>query len=172
MKRLALLRHASSSSAEPGMTDFDRPLNDHGRAEARLVGRELDQRRMRFDLVLARTAARVRETVDAVQEAHRFECEVRFEPRIYEAGARSLLDLVRELPDAAASVLLVGHNPGVHELLLDLTDRDHAGLRDRVRATYPAGALAIVELSFDGWPDVRPGGGQIARLVVPPDLAG
>ena len=172
MKRLAILRHARASSAAPGMGDLDRPLNEAGRMEARLVGRELDRRRVRFDLVLASPAVRVRETVAGLRQGSGSDCDLRFEPRIYEASAGRLLELVRELPDPAASVLLVGHNPGLQELLLDLTDRDGRGLRDRVREAYPTAALALVELATGRWPEVRPGGARIAELILPNELTG
>jgi phosphohistidine phosphatase len=172
MKRLAVLRHAKSSWADAGMEDFDRPLNDRGRAAARLIGAELARRKLRFNLVLASTAARVRETIDGVKREYRFDSEIRFEPRIYEASAGRLLELVRALPDPCESVLLVGHNPGLQELLLDLTDRDETGLRDRVREKYPTAALAVVEFPADRWAKLRGGSGRIVDLIVPRDLAG
>ena len=172
MKRLAVLRHAKSSWADPGMEDFDRPLNDRGRKAARLVGGELERRALRFDLVLASTAARVRETLAGLQETYALGGAIRFEPRIYEAGGRTLDELVGGLPDACDSVLLVGHNPGLHELLLDLTDRDGRGHRDRVREGYPTGALAIVELPVKAWSEVKSGSGEMVELILPRDLAG
>ena len=171
MKRLATLRHAKSSSADPGMTDFDRPLNDRGREAARAVGREMTRRGMQFDLVLASPAQRVRETLDGVQRKFAFEREVRFEPRIYDASVATLFDQLRAMPEKSQSALLVGDNPVLHELVLDLTDPDEAGLRDRLRGKYPTAALAVIELAPAHWAEVGPGSGRIVELVLPRDLA-
>ncbi|HEY6662121.1 MAG TPA: histidine phosphatase family protein [Sphingomicrobium sp.] len=171
MKRLATLRHAKSSWADPGMADFDRPLNDRGREAARDLGREMTRRRMRFDLVLASPAQRVRETLDGVGQDFGLEREVRFEPPIYDASVATLFELIYALPENCESALLAGHNPGLHELVLDLTDPDDAGLRDRIRGKYPTAALAVVELAPERWAEVRPGSGRIVELVLPRDLA-
>jgi phosphohistidine phosphatase len=170
MKRLAVLRHAKSSWADPGMADFDRPLNERGRKAARLIGREMTARKMRFDCVLASPAERVRETIRGVQEEYRLEPAVRFEQRIYEAGARTVVDLVKGLPDDCESVLLVGHNPGLHELVLDLADRDEHGFRDRIRGKFPTAALASVELPVKTWRNLQAGTGKIVELILPREL--
>ncbi len=99
MKRLTLLRHAKSSWDAPGLQDFDRPLNKRGREAARLVGRELSRRKLRFDLVLASPAMRVRETLEELADGFGSALDIRFEPRIYLADPDTLLDLVRGLSD-------------------------------------------------------------------------
>ncbi|HEY4139384.1 MAG TPA: histidine phosphatase family protein [Casimicrobiaceae bacterium] len=125
MKRLTILRHAKSSWDHHGLADFDRPLNDRGWKSARRVGRELKDREIHFDLCVASTAARVRETLDGLVEGYgRLDSEIRFEPRIYEATLATLLDIVRGLPDSSGAPLLVGHNPGLHQLVLELADDD------------------------------------------------
>ena len=164
MKRLAVLRHAKAERDSASGADFDRPLAERGRDDARRLGRELARRGLRFDLVLASPAARVRETVEGLGAT-----DIRFEPRIYEAGLTTLLDLLRAVPEACQSVLLVGHNPGVQELLLDLTDRDEHGFRDRVREQYPTAALALVELP-DPWPSLNSRRGSIVDLILPRSL--
>src|SRR5690242_4325982 len=107
MKRLAVLRHAKSSWDDPSLDDFNRPLNGRGWKAARRMGRELTKRKMHFDLVLASTAARVRETIDGVQEKYDFDAPIRFEPYVYEASEATLLSQVRRLPEDAESALLV-----------------------------------------------------------------
>ena len=100
MKRLTILRHAKSSWDDASRDDFDRPLNPRGWKDARRVGRELNRRSVHFDFGLASPAARVRETLDGVAEGFgEFTFEIRFEPRVYEASAATLLDLVRGLPE-------------------------------------------------------------------------
>jgi len=95
---------------------------------------------------------------------------VRFEPRLYEAGAGTVKELLRQLPDACESVLVAGHNPTMQQLVLDLTDRDAQGLRDVVRMKYPTGALSVIELPAATWEALAPG--ELVDLILPSDLAG
>lgn len=170
MKRLATLRHAKSSWDDPGLDDFNRPLNDRGWKAARRIGKEMKHREMRFDLVLASMAARVRETLDRLREKFEINAEIRFEPRMYGASAETLLSLIHDLPDSVDAPLLVGHNPGLERLLVGLTHDDAENLRGRVAHNYPTAALAVVELPANHWPEVEPGSGEIVELIVPKDL--
>lgn len=171
MKRVALLRHAKSSWGDAGLADFDRPLNDRGWKTARRVGRELRQRHMHFDLCIASTAARVRETLDGLWEGYgQPDLEIRFEPRIYEASLSTLLDVVRSLPESLSTALMVGHNPGLHQLVLELSGEDPSGFRDRAESRFPTAALAVIELHADHWPNAKPGSGEIVELMFPKDL--
>ena len=171
MKRIAVLRHAKSSSAEAGMDDFDRPLNDRGRADAMLVGRALAQRSIRFDRVIASPAQRVRQTLERLGAGYGEPLDVTFDPPLYGAGSADWLEVIRALPESVAAPLLAGHNPSLHELVLGLTDRDEAGLRDQVRGQYPTGALALIELPAERWAEIRPGCGKIVDLILPRSLA-
>ena|SRR5437868_4262901 len=170
MKRLSILRHAKSSWDDAGLDDFNRPLNERGWKSARLIGRELERRRLRFDVVLASTAARVRETIDGVQDKFDFAAPIRFEPSIYEAGEATLLELVRSLPDDIRAPLIVGHNPGLERLVSGLTRDDDKGLRRRVAGKFPTAALAILELPAKRWAEVEPGSGEVVELILPKQL--
>jgi len=170
MIRLTILRHAKSSWDEPNLDDHNRPLNERGWKAARRMGRELKHRGMHFDIVLASTAARVRETIDGLAEKYDFECPIRFEPRVYMADAGTLLDLVRSLPDDAPSALLVGHNPGLERLAVELSHDDRQGLRHRVSEKFPTAALAVVQLPAESWAEVQPGSGEIVELILPREL--
>ena len=167
MKRLAILRHAKSSWADAGMDDFDRPLNDRGRKAARQIADEFRRRGHRFDLVLASPAARVRETLEAVGELG---TEIRFEPVIYLASDGQLLSMVRQLAGEVQFPLIVGHNPGLEQLLAMIACDDAQEFRAQVEGKFPTGALAIVELDVDGWPHVGPGCGEIVELILPREL--
>jgi phosphohistidine phosphatase len=170
MKRLALLRHAKSSWDDPRLDDFNRPLNERGWKAARRVGREMERRGIRFDLVLASTAARVRETIDGVQEKFDFGAPIQFEPRMYGAAEHELLALVRALPESVHAPLLVGHNPGLERLVVELTHEDDQGFRRRVAGKFPTGALAVLELRAERWPDLIPESGEIVELILPKEL--
>lgn len=170
MKRLTLLRHAKSNWDHSGRDDLDRPLNERGWKAARRMGKELEHRGMRFDLVLASTAARVRETIDGLQEKFDFDCEIRFEPQLYLASAETLLSAIRDLPEEVHSPLFVGHNPGFQRLAVELTHDDDHRFRTGIARKYPTGALAILELAADRWSDVAPGRGRIVDLILPKEL--
>ena len=168
MKTLTLLRHAKSSWDDPGMKDFDRPLNERGREAARLVGRELKRRKMHFDIVLASPAVRVRETLDGLADGI---LAIEFDEQIYLASPTTLLGAVRDLPETAQSALVVGHNPGMHEFALLLSAEDDER-RNRIVAKYPTGALARIELPARKWSEIEPGTGTISALIFPRELAG
>ena len=152
------------------MADFDRALEQRGWGDAQRIGEAMDARGWRFDLVLASPARRVRETLDGIQQALSFDGEVHFEPRLYEAGAGQVKELLRQVPDAFESVLVAGHNPTMQQVVLDLTDHDAQGLRDVVRMKYPTGALSVIELSAATWEALAPG--ALVDLILPSDVAG
>jgi phosphohistidine phosphatase len=171
MKRLAILRHAKSSWEEASVADFNRPLNDRGWKAARRVGRELKRREMHFDLCVASTAARVRETLDGLIEGYGTpNFEIRFEPRIYEASLATLLEIVRGFEDSYSALLLVGHNPGLHQLVLELACKDSKGLLERVSSKFPTAAFARIDLEAGRWANASSGGGKLVELIFPKEL--
>jgi phosphohistidine phosphatase len=171
MKRLTILRHAKSSWAEPGLDDFDRPLNQRGWKAARRMGKELKHRRMSFDFALASPAARVRETIDGFTETYgQPKFPIRFEPRIYLASAEALMALVREFPDEVDGALMVGHSPAMERLAVELTKDDKKGLRAGIAEKFPTAALAVIELPVRSWAEVEPGKGKVVELILPKEL--
>lgn len=171
MKTLSILRHAKSSWDQPNTDDFDRPLNDRGRKAARRIGRELKNRKMRFDLCLASPAARVRETLDGVSEAYgEFPFPVRFEPQIYLADTAALLEMVCGVSNQVETLLLVGHNPGLERLVGNITHDDKHGLRERVEHKFPTAALAVIDLPVTSWAKVQAASGKLVDLILPKEL--
>jgi len=170
MTILTILRHAKSSWDQHDLSDFDRPLNGRGRKSAPLVGREMRHRKMQFDLVLASPAERVRETLEGLAIGLGQKLQIDFEPQLYGANVDSLFKRIRALPEAVHSPLLVGHNPGLHELLLRLTRDDEEGLRNRIVDNLPTAAVALIELPAVHWAEVEPDSGVIRELILPRDL--
>ena len=121
-RRLIVLRHAKSDWPT-GVPDHRRPLGPRGKREAPLAGQWLQQHAQPIDLVVCSTAQRARETWDLVAGELDPVPEVRSEPRVYDASEARLLDVIRELPDTASTVLFVGHNPGLEDLISVLTGR-------------------------------------------------
>ena len=163
MKALYLLRHAKSSWKEPGLQDFDRPLNNRGREAAPLVGQLIRKGKLRIDLLLSSPAVRARQTAALVKEAAGLYAELLYDERIYEADADALLEVVRQAADSADALMLVGHNPGMEELLELLTGET---------AQMPTAALACVALDIEKWGKVREGAGRLEWLVRPKELSG
>jgi phosphohistidine phosphatase len=165
MRRLMLLRHAKAVRVE-GLADFDRPLKVGGRDEARLIGECMAARRLLPGLALVSTALRARETFDLVDIFMHPPPERLDEPRIYEASADALFEIVRGLPAGQPSVLLVGHNPAFEELANELILGDERAL-SRSHLHMPTGALAVIDFAADRWSKIERGGGSLALFVTP-----
>jgi phosphohistidine phosphatase len=170
LKTLTLLRHAKSGWDDPVTRDFDRPLNDKGKRAAHSVGRHMRELGLEFDHIVASPAVRVGETLAAVAAGYGRTLAPVWERRIYLASAATLLDVVHELPGDANRVLLVGHNPGLEDLVLMLVPETADGLRTLVEEKYPTAAVAEMTLAIDGWDDVRTGVAALCRYVRPRDL--
>jgi phosphohistidine phosphatase len=162
MKTLYLMRHARPSPRGPGLEDFDRPLSSRGREEAPRVGEFIREENLRVDLMISSPAARARETAALVRESARLSADLLFDERIYEADAARLLEVVTQAADSAGALLLVGHNPGLEELLTLLTGE---------RRSMTTAALARVALDVDEWAEVRGRAGRLERFVRPDELA-
>lgn len=170
MKRLTLLRHAKSGDDGSVARDFERPLNPKGRRAARAIGRHMRDQALRFDAVLASPATRVAETLQEVEAGYGGDLGPQWERRLYLATSDELLDLVHEAPDNADSLLLVGHNPGLEQLVLTLVPQGAAGARGEVEVKYPTASLAEILFAVDHWRDVALGKGDLVRFVRPRDL--
>jgi phosphohistidine phosphatase len=171
MKTLTLLRHAKSGWDDPVLRDFDRPLNGKGKRAAQLVGRNWRTIGLEFDHVVASPAVRVIETIEQVAAGYGGALAPAWDRRIYLASATTLLDLVHELPADADGVLLVGHNPGLEDLVLLLVpDSDEQPLRDDVEAKFPTASTAQLRFDVAEWRDIAAGGGSLNLFVRPRDL--
>jgi phosphohistidine phosphatase len=170
MTILTIMRHAKSDWGQPGLADFDRPLNERGRKAAKAIGKALRQRHVGFDQVFASPALRVRETLAHLEKGFDAALPVCFEQQLYGADESVLEHVIRAIPASVHAPLLVGHNPGLQQLVLALTRADEAGLRDRVAAKFATVAVAVIELDAVRWDEVAHGSGKIAELIVPKDL--
>lgn len=170
MKILTLLRHAKSGDDGLAARDLDRRLNAKGRRAARAMGRHLRESGSRFDAVLASPATRVMETVEEVNAGYGRDLAPAWDRRLYLASAPELIDVLQEAPAEAERLLLVGHNPGLEDLVLSLVADDTDAKRGQVEEKYPTASLAEIELDIDAWRDLAPGTGRLLRFVRPRDL--
>ncbi|WP_375465023.1 histidine phosphatase family protein [uncultured Methylobacterium sp.] len=169
MRRLLLLRHAKSDRPA-GVPDLDRPLNPRGRTAAPRMGAYLADEGLRPDFALVSPSLRTRETWEAVRAALG-EIPSRIERTIYEAPAAALRDTIRAAPEAARTLLLIGHNPGIQDLAHALAARGSHAARDRLATQFPTAALAVIAFEVETWDAVGRGGGRLERFVRPKDLA-
>lgn len=164
-RRLHLLRHAKSAWDNPALSDFERPLDPRGERAAAAMAVYARQIEMAPDVVLCSSARRTRETWARLAAELPTPRDVQFVDAIYEAGPRTLLDLVRSLPDAAGAALLIGHNPGLMSTALALADGP-AALIDQMAEKYPTCALA--SFGFEGnWSDLAEGAAELEGFVSP-----
>jgi len=171
VKKLTLLRHAKSGWDDPVSRDFDRPLNAKGKRAAERVGQYLRAQDIHFDHVVASPAVRVVETIEHLAEGTGELMAPAWDKRIYLASAVSLLDVVQEADDAYESLLVVGHNPGLEDLVLMLVpDRPEDAARGQVEEKFPTASVAEISFPVERWEDVRPNGGELSRFVRPRDL--
>lgn len=169
MKTLYLLRHAKSDWGDSSLKDFDRPLNDRGWKAAKAIGHEMRLRDIVPDLVLLSPAARTKETLARAEEGFGEKFEVIEERAIYLAETETLVELIRGAPAHATRLLIVGHNPGMHELVLVLANGP-CDLREEVAHKFPTAAMAEISFDVEDWPDVATGTGRLRSFVKPRDL--
>lgn len=171
MKLLGLFRHAKSDWHDPRARDFDRPLNERGRRGAAIMGRHIRDHGVRWDHVIASPAVRCAETVEIAAEAAGRPLAVNWDRRVYLASSATLADLLREQDDQFGAALMVGHNPGLEDLIFDLVPDDGSSpLRDVVEVKFPTAAFAVLELAIDRWADLADNCGRLVHLTRPRDL--
>jgi phosphohistidine phosphatase len=167
MKRLYLLRHAKSSWKDTSLADHDRSLAGRGRRAAKTIARHVREQGIEPELVLCSLARRARETLDRIEPALGTPT-IRVEGDLYAASGPALLDRLRDVPHTVESVMLIGHNPGLQDLALDLARPSPTA--DELAAKYPTAALATLELSAPSWRELDHGTAELIALVRPRDL--
>lgn len=156
-RRLVVVRHAKSAWPDD-VPDPDRPLNARGRRDAPAAGRWVRDRVGRLDAVVCSPATRTRQTWRLIAAELDAPPSPVVDDRVYAASVETLLEVVGELPDDVGAALLLGHNPGVAELVAVLTGEE---------PEMKTSAVAVVELGGRSWADVAPGGGRLAAHATP-----
>jgi len=162
MKTLYLLRHAKSSWKDASLADFERPLKGRGRDAAEQMGEFLASKKVNISTLISSPSVRTRETVEILLRHSRLDVEPLFDQRIYEASLAILTQVVSEIPADKKTAMLVGHNPGMEELLAFLTHETRH---------MPTCALARISLDGIGWKEAGRGTGKLEWFITPKDLA-
>src|SRR3569833_564773 len=171
MRRLMLLRHAKTESGAPSGRDEDRRLDERGVKDAAEIGDFIAHHPPFPDLVLVSPAVRARQTWELAWEAMQALAPpptVEFVPELYCAEVVHLLHSVRIAAGLdPKQLLLVGHNPGLHEFALALTGDGDAAARHELVRHLPTSGLAIFDFDIEAWDDVSFGRGRLISFISP-----
>ena len=163
------MRHAKSSWDDPRLSEHARPLNPRGRAAAAAMRTAMHEMGIAPDLVLVSSARRTLQTLEALEP---WDDSPLVEPMdaLYLAHPAQILAALHGVAETVRSVLILGHNPGMYDLALDLAGPGDSLMRRRLDEGFPSGSLA--EFSFVGtWSDLTPGQARLMRFLAPRDLS-
>ncbi len=169
--RLMLLRHAKSEKGEPGMPDHERTLAARGRADAPRIGAYMARHGLVPDRVVVSTARRTRETWDGLASAWAAPPPVAHEARIYESGSEAILAVIKETASEVGSLLVIGHNPGLHDVARHLIASGDVEARERLNEGLPTAGLTVIDFAGEDWRRLHAHGGRLERFVTPRLLA-
>jgi phosphohistidine phosphatase len=170
MLTLFLLRHAKSSWSNPSLPDQERPLATRGVTDAPLMGKAMAERGLDPELVLCSSARRTRDTLALVVPELRVEPNVIYEDALYHASPKAMLEMLRAVQPGANRVMLVGHNPEIQSLAIDLVEAGPKHFRDRLMTKYPTAALAVINFAAGLWTRVTVNSGTLNLFLSPKDL--
>ena len=169
-KRIYIFRHAKSDWGDPSLSDHDRVLSPRGERDAFRMGQYFHANGLRWDAALVSSSRRTMQTYELLERGlEQMTVDPGISGALYLASSERILQLIHDQDERASSLLLIGHNPGFHELALLLL-RDVREGREYA-AKFPTAALAIIECDVDNWTDIRPGCGRLISYTRPKALA-
>jgi phosphohistidine phosphatase len=167
MRRLMLLRHAKSDWSSPGMPDRERPLNARGATDARTMGVYFARHALVPERILCSPAERTRQTAVALVKGWPAAVEIAYSERLYEATPETIISLVRAVAPEVHGLLVIGHNPGLHEATRMLIASGDIEQRERLHEKFPTAALAVIDFPIDAWSKLHRQSGRLDRFVTP-----
>jgi phosphohistidine phosphatase len=168
-RELYILRHAKSDWESGAESDFERPLAKRGKKDAPAMGKWMSKHKLKIDYLISSPAERTRQTVHAVmKELHIAKKALHYDERIYLASVETLLQVLGECPIEAKNVMLVGHNPGLDDLLKYLIDERQLTFSPSGKLLTTA-TLAQISLPHD-WGELPPRCGKLLSFIRPADL--
>lgn len=168
MKRLAVLRHAKSSWAQPGTSDEARPLNQRGFEQLGQLSKWIAAKNFKPDLIICSPSVRTRQTHQAIEGALG-DCKIEFDPALYNGALENYLNALWGLSDAE-NVLLIGHNPNCDELVRYLTMPSSPAADSLMSNHFATASLAMMELEGDNWSDLGQSTCLLNLFLRPKDL--
>jgi phosphohistidine phosphatase len=170
MRRLILLRHAKTERAEPGERDRDRTLTKRGRADASAIGAYMARHGLVPDVALVSPAKRAQETWALLAQAFAKAPKLVNEERIYNADTEALIEVIGAARGAHC-LIVIGHNPGLHDAAVQLIASGDVEARERVAEKLPTSGLVVIDLAFDDWSKLHRHAGRLERFVTPKLIA-
>lgn len=170
MRRLFLFRHAKAESSQPGQKDITRALIERGRRDAARIGGYMASHALMPDRVLVSPARRTQETWKCLSGALKPAPGAATIEKLYDATPHTILAAIKDAPQSAHTLLIVGHNPGLHEIALMLIASGDIDARERLREKLPTSGLVIIDFAFDDWSKLHPQSGRLERFVSPKTL--
>ena len=171
MRRLLLLRHAKAERLQSGGRDHDRVLTERGRSDATKLGVFLARHGFVPERTIVSASARTRETWALLSSAFGRPPAVDFDERLYDATPQTILQTIKAVARETATLMVIGHNPGLHELAAMLIASGDIDARERLGEGFPTSALAAIGFAADDWSAVHPHGGRLEHFVTPKWLA-
>jgi phosphohistidine phosphatase len=160
MKTIYLIRHAKSSWDNPALSDFNRTLNERGKANAPLMGKKLVEEDAVIDCFISSPAKRTTETsLSIANEMNYPSKKIIFDERIYESSLIDLIKVANEIPNQFNNVALIGHNPSISQLFNYLAGED--------LHHFPTCGIGKVELEIDQWSEIVKGIGRKIFFIYP-----
>lgn len=166
MLRLMLFRHAHADRPA-GLDDHERPLSEQGRLQARRMGAYISEQKLVPGIFIVSTSRRTQETWAEAVSAGAITAPKANESRIYESSAGDLLEVVRAQSSEHASIMLVGHNPGVGRLAAWLTGSAEPAAAARLQQEFVVGGLAVIDFDVATWAELDAQGGRLERFETP-----
>lgn len=169
-KTVYLLRHAKAAPGDAAMQDIDRPLNAQGHAACIVMGEWLASRKAAPQQVLCSPSRRTRETYEGIFATQSKKPSADYPDALYLAATGDIVAQLQKLPDALSCVMVIGHNPGMHECAARLCASGKPASVEKLISKFPTAACAVITLNVPGWKAVKEGTGFLEDFVFPKEL--
>ncbi len=171
MLDLTLLRHAKSSWDNLDLSDYERPLNKRGKRSAPKIGAYMATHKITPDLILCSAAKRTRETLKLLIKPAKLSAEIRFLDELYLIPEKQLLKLLQEIPKHYKHICIIGHNPGLHDLCLNLIHKATPEQLLALNINFPTAALAQIRFNIENWENISKKSGELINFTSPKMIA-
>jgi len=170
MLRLYVMRHAKSSWAVPGASDFDRELSDRGLSDLKRVATEIEAKGLIPEKILCSSAVRTRQTLDGISPALTPAPQIEYLDKLYSGGVEDYLTAIRATT-GCKSLMTVGHNPMSGSLASSLAGDGDPKALEKIAYKYPTSTIAVIDFDTDDWSQINRGEGTLVRCIFPSKLA-
>ncbi|MEP3525885.1 MAG: histidine phosphatase family protein [Hyphomicrobiales bacterium] len=170
MRTLLILRHAKSSWATPGMDDFDRTLNDRGNDDACRMASWISEQGVELDEIICSPAVRTRTTAKHIKTTLDIDPKLSFPGELYLASSDTLRDSLATISQTTTTAMVIGHNPGLHDISLRLLKEEERSQAGLLRVAFPTTGCALINLPIDEWSEIAWNIGTLSSFMVPKSL--